>query len=195
VGKKRESEATGEPKEKRTKIEVLTNNLLPGWKSITAKEGEDIISPPDPKATTHTSEEDRLGNWMSKFSTNQVASTDTDRALGKSKPSGITQAEQLLGESPPYSPPSFKIHSSPSSTGEEAVNDKNGEETNHQGASPPKQLVTQVWVRQWLCALVCRVSHLLAVHWMFANSNCSVSHLLAGATDVPPRGLKELCFS
>ena len=163
---KRMSEATGEPRAKKPKTEVLTNALFPGWRPIATKECENLISPLEPKITEQTNERVELGTWMSRLSVIQVISTDTGRALGKSKPSGITQAEQLLGESPSDSPTSFKPHSSSSSSGEKSVVKHIKGETNHQGASSPKKSVTQVWVRQllghWGNALACRVSHLLA---------------------------------
>ena len=170
--KKRLSEATGQPKAKEPRKDVLTYGLFPGWKPIATKEYKDPISPLEPKTATHTSEREKLDNWMSSLSTNQVISTDTERALGKSKPSGITQAEQLLGESPPYSPVSVKPQSSSSSSaGEKAVIKHIVDSTNHQGASSSIKSVTQVWVRQMLG------------HWGFALA-CRVSHLLVGALDV-----------
>jgi hypothetical protein len=145
---------------------TLTNGLFPGWKPIATKECENPIPPLEPKMAKHKSERKDLENWMSSLSTNQVISTDTDRAFGKRKPSGITQAKQLLGESPSHSPPPFELNSSLSSAGGAAAIKLIEDKTNHQGASSPKKSVTQVWVRQllghWGWALACRVSHLLA---------------------------------
>jgi hypothetical protein len=165
--KKRLSEGTREPKRKKSKIEVLTSSQIPGWKPIAAMEDGRIVavSESEPQVTSHASKREGLEGWMSSLSVGQVVSTDTKRALGKSKPSGITQAEQLLGESLPHLPSSTNLLPS-SSSGAGTVNEHIETETDHQGASSTKKSATRLWVHQllghWGHALVRRVSHPLA---------------------------------